>query len=224
MPAGGWCQCGKGGTDGGRCGGLGWDLPFGRKAAAPIIERLTPAVPLMTQPLEKPAAHLEIVLATREQEPILENLLELYSHDFSEHQELSIGTDGRFGYKWLPLYWSEPNRYPFLVRMNGTLAGLVFVKRGSEVSGHEAIWDMAEFFILRGYRRRGIGTQTAHEVFRHFPGVWEVRVMPSNVSASHFWARAISSFTGGAIHPARVKKDTKLWELYSFESKLGALP
>jgi predicted acetyltransferase len=148
----------------------------------------------------------------------------LYSHDFSEVQELSIGADGRFGYKCLPLYWSEPDRYPFLVRMNGKLAGFVFVKRGSEVSGREAIWDMAEFFILRAYRRRGIGTQTAHEIFRRFPGLWEVRVMPSNVSACQFWARAISSFLGGAIHPARVKKDTKLWELYSFESKPGAEP
>jgi predicted acetyltransferase len=176
----------------------------------------------MTQPLEKPAAQLEVIPATVEQEPILKNLLELYSHDFSEVQELPIGADGRFGYKGLPLYWSEPDRYPFLARMNGKLAGLVFVKRGSEVSGREAIWDMAEFFILRAYRRRGVGTQTAHEIFRRSPGLWEVRVLPSNVSACHFWARAISSFLGGAIHPARVKKDTKLWELYSFESKPGA--
>src|SRR6201996_3999954 len=180
--------------------------------------------PLMTRPSEKPAAHLEVVPATLEQEPILKNLLELYSHDFSEFQDLSIGEDGRFGYKYLPLYWSEPDRYPFLVRMNGKLAGFVFVKRGSEVSGREAIWDMAEFFILRGYRRRGVGTQTAHEIFRRFPGLWEVRVVPSNVSACHFWAHAVSSFLGGAIHPARVKKDTKLWELYSFESRPGAEP
>ena len=177
----------------------------------------------MTQRLENPAGQLEVVPATREQEPILKNLLELYSQDFSEFQELSIGADGRFGYKRLPLYWSEPDRYPFLVRMDGKLAGLVFVKRGSEVSGDEAVWDMAEFFILRGYRRRGIGMQTAHEVFGRFPGLWEVRVMPSNVAACQFWARAIPSFTGGTIHSARVEKDTKLWELYSFESNLGAV-
>jgi predicted acetyltransferase len=176
----------------------------------------------MTQPVKEPAAHLEIISAALEQAPILENLLELYSHDFSEFQELSLGADGRFGYKSLPLYWSEPARHPFLVRMDGKWAGLVFVKRGSEVSGSEAIWDMAEFFIVRAYRRRGVGTQTAHEIFKRFPGLWEVRVMPSNVSACRFWARAISSFTGGATHPARVKRDARLWELYSFQSKPGA--
>ena len=176
----------------------------------------------MTRPVKKPDARLEIIPATLEQAPILKNLLELYSHDFSEFQELSLGADGRFGYKSLALYWSEPGRYPFLVRTDGKLAGLVFVKRGSEVSGREAIWDMAEFFIVRAYRRRGVGTQTAHEIFKRFPGMWAVRVMPSNVSARHFWARAISSFTGGAVHPARVKKDAKLWELYSFQSAPNA--
>lgn len=176
----------------------------------------------MMQPGKKPDARLEIIPATLEQAPILQNLLELYSHDFSEFQELSLGADGRFGFKSLPLYWSEPGRYPFLVRMDGKWAGLVFVKRGSEVSGREAIWDMAQFFIVRAYRRRGVGTQTAHEIFKRFPGLWEVRVIPSNVPACRFWARAISSFTDGAIHPARVKKGTKLWELYSFQSKPGA--
>jgi predicted acetyltransferase len=106
--------------------------------------------------------------------------------------------------------------------MDGKWAGLVFVKRGSEVSGDEATWDMAEFFVVRAYRRRGVGTQTAHEIFKRFPGLWEVRVVPSNVSASRFWVRAISSFTGGTIHPARVKKDTKLWKLYSFQSRPDA--
>jgi hypothetical protein len=54
----------------------------------------------MTQPLKRPAAHLEVVPATLEQAPILKNLLELYSHDFSEFQEL----------------WSRPLRMALLLR------------------------------------------------------------------------------------------------------------
>jgi predicted acetyltransferase len=90
--------------------------------------------------------------------------LELYAHDFSEFRNLDIGENGRFGYRFLPLYWSEPDRHPFLIRMDGKLVGLAFVKKWSEVSGNRAVWDMAEFFIVRGCRRRGIGTQVAHEV------------------------------------------------------------
>lgn len=173
----------------------------------------------MIERSEKSSAHIEVIPARPEQEPILANLLELYAHDFSEFLCLELGTDGKFGYSSLPLYWAEDGRHPFLVRVDGKLAGLVLVKRGSEVSGGETVWDMAEFFVLRGYRRRGIGTQIAHEVWRRFPGAWEVRVMESNAPASDFWAHAISVLTGEAIQPIRVEKDGKCWTLFSFESK-----
>jgi predicted acetyltransferase len=167
----------------------------------------------------KASAHIEVIPARPKQESILANLLELYAHDFSEFNDLDLGADGRFGYSSLALYWNEPGRHPFLVRVEGKLAGLVLVKRGSEVSGNETVWDVAEFFVLRGYRRRGIGTQVASEVWRRFPGLWEVRVMESNVPARDFWAHAISIFTGEAIKAVRVKKDGKWWTLFSFESK-----
>src|SRR6516225_1911763 len=123
----------------------------------------------MIERAEKPSAHIEVIPARPEQEPILANLLELYAHDFSEFLDLELGDDGRFGYSWLPLYWTEPGRHPFLVWVEGRLAGLVLVKRGSEVSGNESVWDMAEFFVLRGYRRRGTGTQIAHNLWSRFP-------------------------------------------------------
>jgi len=84
--------------------------------------------------MDRPPVDIQLELALREQSPILANLLELYAHDFSEFQPLDIGPDGRFGYKSLPLYWSESNRHPFLIRFDGKLAGLALVKRGSEIS------------------------------------------------------------------------------------------
>jgi predicted acetyltransferase len=173
----------------------------------------------MMERAAKPAVHIEVIPAQPEQEPILANLLELYAHDFSEFHDLELGCDGRFGYADLPLYWSEPGRYPFLVWIEGKLVGLILVKRGSELSGDETVWDVAEFFVLRGYRRRGIGTQIAQEVWRQFPGLWEVRVMESNTAARDFWVHAISILTGQAIQPIRVEKDGRWWTLFSFESK-----
>jgi predicted acetyltransferase len=173
----------------------------------------------MAKETAKVPAGIEVLPAAAEQAPILANLLELYAHDFSEFHSIDLGTDGRFGYPLLPLYWSEPDRHPFLVRVNGMLAGFVLVNRGSGVSGNETVWDMAEFFVIRGYRRRGVGTQVAHEVWRRFPGAWEVRVMRSNTSAYHFWARAISTFTGEAAPHVCVERCGKRWTLFSFESK-----
>ncbi len=174
----------------------------------------------MTKHPDEPSVQIEVIPAAPEQEAILGNLLELYIHDFSELRDFDLGPNGRFGYRPLPLYWSDPDRHPFLVRIDGRLAGFALVKRGSEVSGNEAVWDMAEFFVIRGYRRRGFGIQVTHELWRRFPGQWEIRVMQSNVAAYHFWARAISKFTGEAVHPVPVKKGGENWELFSFESKL----
>ena len=174
---------------------------------------------IMKKRPSKLSASIAVIPAGPEQEPVLANLLELYAHDFSEFHGIEIGSDGRFGYIHLPLYWSEADRYPFLVRMDGKLAGLVLVKRGSEVSGDATAWDMAEFFVLRGYRRRGIGTLVAHQVWKQFPGRWEVRVMESNLSAFNFWVNAISGFTGEEIGPTRIERGSECLRLFSFESK-----
>jgi predicted acetyltransferase len=160
---------------------------------------------------------IELVPASPEQEPILANLLQLYIHDFSELVEIDTEADGRFAYPQLPLYWSDPGRYAFLVKVDGELAGFVLVKTGSEWD----VRDMAEFFVMRRYRRRGVGMHVAHEVWRILPGPWEVRVMERNTPAQRFWARAVSSFTGLPAVPVRVEQDGQVWQLFSFESPSG---
>src|SRR5262245_35158729 len=172
----------------------------------------------MTRFPKESSACVEILPAGPEQESILANLLELYAHDFSEFHDVMLGVDGRFGYKDLPLYWNEPGRHPFLVRFDGQLAGFVLVKRGSEVSGDKDVWDVAEFFVVRGCRRRGLGTKVAHEVWRMFPGRWEVRVIQANQVAIEFWERAIRRFTGRAVPSVSVDRDGDCWHLFSFES------
>ena len=162
--------------------------------------------------------NLEIIPALPEQEPVLANLIELYAHDFSAFMDLELGADGRFGYQQLPLYWKESTRYPFLIKVDSHLAGFVLLRKGSQISGAEDIWDVTEFFIVRGYRRRGVGCQVAHEVWQQFPGQWEVRVSDRNQTAQAFWARAIAEFLGHPIQPTPFKKHGEGWHVFSFES------
>lgn len=156
---------------------------------------------------------LEVVPVAPKQAPILANLLELYIHDFSEFLDLQIRDDGRFGYPSLELYWTSPDWHPFFIRLGGKYAGFVLVKKAAEA------WDMAEFFILRSCRRHGIGTQAAHEIWKGFPGPWQVRVLESNVQARHFWARAISKLTGEVISPLPVEIGGRHWTVFSFDSR-----
>jgi predicted acetyltransferase len=166
---------------------------------------------------------VELAVATADEKPILANLIELYAYDFSEISDLQLDSSGRFGYAQLPLYWQESNRYPFLIRVNRNLAGFVFVRKGSEVSGDENIWDLTEFFIVRGYRRRHVGTKAAHEVWRKFPGLWEVRVAEKNKVAQDFWSRAIASFMGKAVDASVYEVKSNSWRLFSFDTALSEL-
>jgi predicted acetyltransferase len=165
-----------------------------------------------------PFGHAEILLAAKEEMPIVANLFELYAYDFSEFHSVEPGADGRFGYPDLPLYWSEPGRYPFLIRVGGKLAGFVLVHKTSQRSGDNATWDMAEFFVLRAYRRRGVGREAAHKVWRQFPGPWQVRVMRANQSAHAFWQHAIAEFAGEAIPSTQAEKAGEMWDVFSFAS------
>ena len=164
------------------------------------------------------AIKVDVIPASQDQEPVLANLLELYVDDFSEFLDVKVGADGRFGYKNLSLYWKDPNRHPFIVMADDHLAGFVFVARGSAISGSADVWDMAEFFITRSFRRSGVGTRAAHHIWRTLPGKWEVRVIGLNKSAKEFWARSIGDFLSQEINPVSVEKEGKPWFVFSFET------
>src|SRR5580704_14435562 len=172
----------------------------------------------MPQTPEPPSLDVTLTLATRGQQPILANLLEFYAHDFSEFHPLQLGADGRFGYPHLSAYWSQPDHYPFLINVDGNLAGLALIKKTPSIIHSGEVWDVAEFFIIRAYRRRGIGNAVAREVWKKFPGRWEVRVMESNRTGAEFWSRAIPAFVGGSFVPVAFEKEGERWLVFAFES------
>jgi predicted acetyltransferase len=173
---------------------------------------------------EHPPSSVSVVPAARDQEPILANLLELYIYDFSEYLPVELGPDGRFGYKNLCEYWSEPDHHPFLITVDEKLAGFALVKKARTFSsddqaGSDTVWDMAEFFIVRANRRRGVGLIAAHQIWCQFPGRWQVRVMRANLAALNFWQRAVDTFAGHALVPISIERDEKPWDVFTFESK-----
>ena len=125
-----------------------------------------------------------IVAAAATDKSVVRNLLELYLHDFSEMTAADVDEHGLFGYDYLDHYWTEADRHPFLIRADGHLAGFALVRSG-------APHDMAEFFVLRKYRRGGVGLLAARALFAMFPGEWQVREMTANPGATAFWRRAI---------------------------------
>jgi predicted acetyltransferase len=141
--------------------------------------------------------NIEITPATVYERPILRHLMELYQYDFSEFDNADISPMGLFDYPYLDHYWVEPERAPFLVRVNGNLAGFVLVARYNYLTGLKDTWVIAEFFIMRKYRRKGIGEHVARFIFDQFPGNWQVGQIYENPTASTFWRSVINHYTQG---------------------------
>ena len=162
---------------------------------------------------------VEVLPADADQAPIIANLFQLYAHDFSEFADVPIGPDGRFAYPPLPLYWREPHRFPFLIKAGGELAGFALVQRGSQLTGAADVWDVAEFFVLRAWRRHGVGARAADALWRRMPGLWEVRVGERNTGAQGFWQRAVQQHTGVPPSYAVAEPAGKRWLVLSFVSR-----
>jgi predicted acetyltransferase len=151
---------------------------------------------------------------------LLANLLELYIHDLSAaFPNVDLGRDGRFGYPQLPLYWSEPDRrFAFLIRCDGRVAGFVLATRGVRTPEDPDAFDIAEFFVLRKYRRLGVGRQAALLLWNKLPGRWTVRVSEGNTGGVSFWADIVAEFTkGAAVESMRVGTPND-WRVFTFAS------
>jgi len=166
---------------------------------------------------------VKLSLALIEERLVLSNLYQLYVHDFTDFIAMELGRDGRFVYDPLPSYWTEPNRFPHFISADGQLVGFSLVKKGADFSGDSQIWDMAEFFVIRGARRRGIGYSAAVQTWERFPGPWEVRVMTTNEPALQFWKRAISRFKGETTEPVLVTKADETRWIFLFDSRSPTL-
>lgn len=169
------------------------------------------------------ALRTELVPVAQTQAAVLANLLELYSHDMSEYFPVELGPDGRFGYRHLPSYWSEPSRFPFFIVEEGKLAGFALAMRGSPATEEPDDLDVAELFVLRSFRRHGVGERAAARLWDTLPGRWVVRVLPANRGAMAFWERAVRSYTSDYEASTRTLAG-KDWRVLMLSSRLTGTP
>ena len=139
----------------------------------------------------------------------LANLLELYQHDLSdiENSKVELDSTGRYGYKHLDAYWEEKGRFPFFIFADNTLIGFVLVNEQYYIS--KGAKTMAEFFVLRKYRRQGIGEEAAKQIFSLFPGRWEIGELRGNKNAQSFWRKIIGDYTKGNYK--EIELDNERW-------------
>ena len=150
---------------------------------------------------------IDVQQAADKEQDLLAALFQLYRYDFTEFTGDDVGDDGRFDVGRLPMYWSDPSRWPFVLRVDGHPAGFALVRRGEALDDGGDVMDVAEFFVMRKYRRHRAGEGMATQLFRRFPGRWQVREMQENLPAQAFWRTIIRRYTGGRFDEIRVDDD-----------------
>ncbi|WKZ38240.1 MAG: GNAT family N-acetyltransferase [Anaerolineales bacterium] len=109
---------------------------------------------------------IELRTPTRSDRSLIRRMLELYLYDFSEYDGSDLDNHASFGYGDLDYFWFEPTHAAFLITVDEKLAGFVLVDNEVMLAGSER--SISEFFVMRKYRRHGVGKHSASEVFtRH---------------------------------------------------------
>jgi predicted acetyltransferase len=138
----------------------------------------------------------QLLKASHQHKEIIKNLMQFYVYDFSEFINLDVEADGLFAaYSNLDDYWKDKNRFPYLIQKEEKHIGFVLV-RFIETTQRN-YFSIAEFFVLKKYRRAGIGKTIAHQIFSLHKGEWEVYQKESNKPAQVFWNKVIDVYTKG---------------------------
>jgi predicted acetyltransferase len=139
----------------------------------------------------------DLIRATARDRGIFINLMQLYMHDFSEFVDIDVQDNGLYrAYAYLEDYWKDDKtRFAYLIKISGILAGFVLVRFIEVEEGGR--YSIAEFFIIRKYRRTGMGSLVAKQIFDLYKGNWEIFQKESNIPAQEFWTKVINEYTAG---------------------------
>jgi predicted acetyltransferase len=144
---------------------------------------------------------ISLIAATDEDRRVVRRLLQLYEYDNSEFFGADVDSDGYYRVVDVDALF-QPGSDVFVFKVDDKLAGFAIVTRHVSYIGDGETWLMDEFFVMRKYRRRGVGSHVAHALFDRFPGRWEISQWPTNLPSQAFWRSVIGRYIHGPVNEA----------------------
>jgi predicted acetyltransferase len=174
------------------------------------------AAPRVARNIPMPPPDLTISKMGPESDVLLRNLFEHYIHDMAEWFEIDTRPDGSYSYDTSQVWKNGFDAY--LVRIGDSIAGFALVGSAVEWLGDTGANDVHEFFVIRRFRRRGVGQRVATLLWNERPGEWLVRVVESNAPAVLFWRTAVSEYSRGLYEEEGRLIDGRRWQFFRFVS------
>jgi predicted acetyltransferase len=151
-----------------------------------------------------------------ESDALLRNLFEHYCHDMSEWFDVDTNSDGSHSHDTTSIWAKEDGAY--LAKVGGSIAGFAVVGSAAAWLSHTRAQDVHGFFVLRKFRRHGVGQRMAGCVWNEQPGEWLVRVLEANAPAVLFWRTAIRAHCHREFHEEPRTIDGQSWRFFQFVS------
>ena len=151
----------------------------------------------------------ELLEVQEKDKDVIYNLMQLYTYELSlfedETTNFQLLDNGVFKLsKYIDLYWIEEGRHPYILKLDGKLAGFVL-----ERYNEDGMNEIAEFFVLNKYRKLGAGTFMANELFKKYKGKWEIRTLLKNERAQEFWRKVVKSASNGIYEEHLIRNNTR---------------
>jgi len=110
----------------------------------------------------------------------------------------SLGEIGYSESDQLARWFGDPSVHPLVILRGNERVGFAMVASGSAGAGRAAVdYRMAEFFVGRTWRRRGIGRLAVELILNRFAGRWEITEYLRNPVAVSFWRGVVANYTLG---------------------------
>jgi len=133
-----------------------------------------------------------------EEKQILKNLGELYIYELTQYTPTDVDDMGLYDdFDDLDLYWTDENRHPYFIKVDGKLGGFALVFDGRQIQGIDSNYSIDEFFVMNQYKGRGVGKYCAGWIFDKFRGKWQIWFHPRNKAAEKFWTGVVDEYTDG---------------------------
>jgi len=121
----------------------------------------------------------------------IEGLMQFHLYELSEWQPITFWDTGMYRLGSKHKYWKGDGVFPFLIRVDGELAGFAVVD--NRVVYPDTQYNLGYFFVGRRYRDSGAGEAVAKDLFKRFKGPWEIQHSSKDEAARAFWNRAIKA-------------------------------
>lgn len=159
---------------------------------------------------------ITLQLMTVEDKWLLIRLIELCNYEFSVFTGDDINEYGYYGYAHIDDYWNEAGRFPYLIRVDGKIAGFALICPHCDYRKEEGARSIGEFFVMLKYRRKGVGAKVAAQLLERHRGPWEICYLRNNLPASRFWKKVVEEYTNGHYQICGTEDSMKIG--YIFEN------